>query len=154
MFTFTRLRRFEFIDRTFKTIESYTSLTQQYPLVKQPIKWLFHLAAPAVVGGWAILAEFWILFGITVGLGAFVALAFLPAAVHSLGRMAIVPPPQQPAAPVTTPPNPTSPIPMDEYMYTISLNILHIERMRLREAIIDKQINKTPIILRNREIEK
>ncbi|HEX2151106.1 MAG TPA: hypothetical protein VHG31_03785, partial [Stellaceae bacterium] len=45
-----RLRRFSFIDRFFKTIETYTSLTEQYPWIKWSVQWLFNFAVAAMLG--------------------------------------------------------------------------------------------------------
>jgi hypothetical protein len=80
-----RLRRYSWIDSLAKSVEAYTSLTEQYPWIKTA--WtVFKWAGAAVLALWTYLAESWLPMALFTGIGTYVALSFLPAAIRA-GRL-------------------------------------------------------------------
>jgi hypothetical protein len=73
-----RFRRVKSIDTVFRTIEAYTSLGEQYPWAK----WLINGVVAIMLSGWTIATGSLIPLAALIGLGTFVALSLLPAAVR------------------------------------------------------------------------
>jgi len=69
-----RLRRWKWIDFLITRIESYTALTEEYPIIKAVAKG----AAAIVAMMWTYLAESWLPMALVAGLLTYIALGHLP----------------------------------------------------------------------------
>jgi hypothetical protein len=87
--TIQRLRRFEPLDRLAKSVEAYTSLTEQYPWIKTAVR----TAVAVVMGTWTYFGESWLPFALVAALGAYISLGYWPSARRAEESAALDVPP-------------------------------------------------------------
>lgn len=131
-----RLRRVKFVDGIFRTVEAYTSLGEQYPWVK----WAINSVVAVVLASAIAITESWVPLGIVAGLAAFVALAFLPAAIRQSS--------EQPKRRTEVSAGNRETIIEDRInqIEVALLNIIYIEGMRVTKDILKKWIDEAPDI--------